>query len=103
MRVPRKETELDKLPGVVLLALDTTDEKQIQSTVDNAMAIGWVDVVFNNAGYGLAGPLEGMTDEQIVRMVDTNLMGTIRTTKGFIPDFRAQHLSRHKMGIGRLE
>ena len=47
-----------------------------------------VDLVFNNAGYGMAGPLEGSTDEQIVRIVDTNLMGPIRTTKAFIPHFR---------------
>jgi short-subunit dehydrogenase len=45
-------------------------------------------VVLNNAGYGLAGPLEGLTDEQIIRMVNTNMMGTIRTTKAFIPYFR---------------
>jgi NAD(P)-dependent dehydrogenase (short-subunit alcohol dehydrogenase family) len=45
-------------------------------------------VVFNNAGYGMAGPLEGFTDDQIVRMIDTNLMGAIRVTKAFVPYFR---------------
>jgi short-subunit dehydrogenase len=45
-------------------------------------------VVFNNAGYGLAGPLEGLADGQITRIVNTNLMGTILTTKAFIPYFR---------------
>jgi NAD(P)-dependent dehydrogenase (short-subunit alcohol dehydrogenase family) len=52
------------------------------------MASGGVDVVFNNAGYGLAGPLEGLTDKQILRMVNTNMLGAIRTTKAFIPHFR---------------
>lgn len=88
MRNPDKETELDKLSGVVLLPLDVTDPKQIKETVDKAVTRGGVDVVFNNAGYGMAGPLEGLTDEQIVRMVDTNMMGAIRTTKAFIPYFR---------------
>ena len=88
MRNPDKETELDKLSGVVLLPLDVTDPKQIKETVDKAVTMGGVDVVFNNAGYGMAGPLEGLTDEQIVRMVDTNMMGAIRTTKAFIPYFR---------------
>jgi NAD(P)-dependent dehydrogenase (short-subunit alcohol dehydrogenase family) len=88
MRNPDKETELDKLAGVVLLPLDVTDPKQIKATVDKAVTMGGVDVVFNNAGYGMAGPLEGLTDEQIVRMVDTNMMGAIRTTKAFIPYFR---------------
>ena len=88
MRNPDKETELDKLAGVVLLPLDVTDPKQIKATVDKAVTMGGVDVVFNNAGYGMAGPLEGLTDEQIVRMVDTNMMGAIRTTKAFVPYFR---------------
>ena len=88
MRNPDKETELDKLAGVVVLQLDVTDSKQIKETVDKAVAMGGVDVVFNNAGYGMAGPLEGLTDEQMVRMVDTNMMGAIRTTKAFLPYFR---------------
>jgi NAD(P)-dependent dehydrogenase (short-subunit alcohol dehydrogenase family) len=88
MRNPDKETELDKLAGVVLLPLDVTDSNQIKETVDKAVAMGGVDVVFNNAGYGMAGPLEGLTDEQMVRMVDTNMMGAIRTTKAFLPYFR---------------
>jgi NAD(P)-dependent dehydrogenase (short-subunit alcohol dehydrogenase family) len=90
MRNPDKETELDKLSGVVLLPLDVTASSQIKRAVDEALAMGGVDVVFNNAGYGMAGPLEGLTDEQIVRMVDTNLMGAIRTTKAFIPYFRGK-------------
>ena len=88
MRSPHNETELEKLAGVVLLPLDVTDSKQIKKTVDKAVAMGGVDVVFNNAGYGMAGPLEGLTDDQIVRMVETNMMGAIRITKAFIPYFR---------------
>ena len=45
-------------------------------------------MVFNNAGYGLAGALEGLTDEQILRMVNTNMLGAIRVTKAFTPHFR---------------
>ena len=88
MRNPDKETELDKLSGVVLLSLDVTDPMQIKNAAAEALAMGGVDVVFNNAGYGMAGPLEGLTDEQIVRMVETNMMGAIRTTKAFLPYFR---------------
>lgn len=88
MRSPDNETELDKLSGVVLLPLDVTNPIQIKCAVDEALAIGGVDVVFNNAGYGMAGPLEGLTDEQIIRMVETNMMGAIRTTKAFLPYFR---------------
>ena len=88
MRNPEKEAELGSLPGVVLLPLDITDREQIETAVASALAMGEVDVVFNNAGYGMAGPLEGLTDEQILRMVNTNLLGPIRITKAFIPHFR---------------
>ena len=90
MRNPEKEKELAKLDDIVLFQLDITDRQQIESVAQRAVASGRVDVVFNNAGYGMAGPLEGMTDEQIARIVNTNLMGSIRTTKAFIPHFRAK-------------
>jgi NAD(P)-dependent dehydrogenase (short-subunit alcohol dehydrogenase family) len=88
MRNPDKEIELAKIAGVVLLPLDVTNRQQIEAAAATAIAAGGVDLVFNNAGYGMAGPLEGSTDEQIVRIVNTNLMGAIRTTKAFIPHFR---------------
>jgi len=88
MRSPEKEHELAGLPGVALLPLDVTDPEQIERAAKKAIRGGSVDVVFNNAGYGMAGPLEGMSDEQILRMVSTNLMGAIRTTKAFMPHFR---------------
>ena len=87
MRNPEKEKELADLAGVVLLPLDITQPAQIERAAAAAFS-GGVEVVFNNAGYGMAGPLEGMSDEQILRMVNTNLMGAIRTTKAFIPYFR---------------
>lgn len=88
MRNPEKETELNNTSGVTLMALDIANPKQITRVAEEVMARGSVDVVFNNAGYGLSGPLEGLTDEQITRMVNTNMLGAIRTTKTFVPYFR---------------
>jgi len=88
MRNPNTEKELTQIPDVTVLALDTSDPQQIQSVAEQVVGQGGVDVVFNNAGYGLAGPLEGLSDEQILRMVNTNMLGPIRTTKAFIPHFR---------------
>lgn len=90
MRSPEKETELKNTAGVSLLALDITNPEQIAQVAEQAMGMGGVDVVFNNAGYGMAGPLEGFSDGQIERMVNTNLMGPIRTTKAFVPYFRSK-------------
>lgn len=88
MRAPEKETELASIPGVKLMALDTTDAAQIERVAKDVILQGGLDVVFNNAGYGMSGALEALTDEQIVRMMDTNLMGAIRVTKAFVPYFR---------------
>jgi len=88
MRKPEQETELDKLDNVTLLPLDVTDTTQITSTAAKALELGDIDVVFNNAGYGLAGPFEGASDEQLVRQLNTNLLGVMRVTKAFIPHFR---------------
>jgi NAD(P)-dependent dehydrogenase (short-subunit alcohol dehydrogenase family) len=90
MRHPEKETELNKLSNLALLPLDITDPEQIKDTASKAIAMGPIDVVFNNAGYGLVGPLEGVTDAQITRQINTNLLGVIRTTQAFIPHFRAE-------------
>ncbi|MCE9580750.1 MAG: SDR family oxidoreductase [Deltaproteobacteria bacterium] len=79
---------LAALAGVTVLALDVTQPAQIAAAASEALALGPVDVVFNNAGYGLAGPFEGATDAQLTAQLDTNLLGTMRTTKAFIPAFR---------------
>ncbi|WP_085692624.1 MULTISPECIES: SDR family oxidoreductase [unclassified Pseudomonas] len=88
MRDVEKGADLAKLDNVSVLPLDVTDPAQIEKAVASALEIGPIDVVFNNAGYGLGGPLENLTDAQIVRLFDTNMMGTIRVTKAFIPHFK---------------
>ncbi len=88
MRSPEKEEELDKIENIELLKLDVTDTDQIKSASEKAIAMGPVDVVFNNAGYGLAGPFEGASDDQLVRQLNTNLLGVLRVTQAFIPHFR---------------
>lgn len=88
MRNPEKETELTQLENVTLLQLDVTDPGQIAEIAGKATGLHTIDVVFNNAGYGLVGALEAVSDEQMVKQVNTNLLGVIRVTKAFIPYFR---------------
>jgi NAD(P)-dependent dehydrogenase (short-subunit alcohol dehydrogenase family) len=90
MRNPKNHNELQNLENVTLLPLDVTDNDQILSTVEEVMESGTVDVVLNNAGYGLSGPLEAYPDEAIVDQIGTNLLGAIRVTKAFIPYFKRQ-------------
>src|ERR1700681_1349455 len=78
MRDPEKEQELATLENVTLLPLNVTNQEQIKATVLAALEISDVDVLFNNAGYGLSGPLEAYTDDQIIRQFNTNTLGMIR-------------------------
>ncbi|SFU66715.1 NADP-dependent 3-hydroxy acid dehydrogenase YdfG [Pustulibacterium marinum] len=90
MRNPEKETELNQYDHVSLMELDVTNHQQIETVVAAVTATYSIDVVFNNAGYGLMSALEAMTDDQMTRQIETNLLGVIRVTKAFIPYFRAK-------------
>jgi NAD(P)-dependent dehydrogenase (short-subunit alcohol dehydrogenase family) len=90
MRKPQDEKELNLIDNVSLLPLDVTNLAQIEASTKEAIASGDIDVVFNNAGYGLMGPLESTSDAQLVRQLDTNILGVIRVTQAFIPYFRAR-------------
>lgn len=88
MRDPSKETELPKVAGITVLKLDVTKPDEVAAAAKAALAAGPVDVLFNNAGYGLAGPFEGASDDQLTRELDTNLLGVMRVTQAFIPAMR---------------
>jgi NAD(P)-dependent dehydrogenase (short-subunit alcohol dehydrogenase family) len=75
--------------------LDVTDTKAIREVVDHSVAeLGRIDVVISNAGYGLFGATEELTDEEIDRMVATNLVGSIQLIRAALPDMRAQRSGR---------
>lgn len=88
MRKPENEKELNLINNVTLLPLDVTSPVQIKETAQKALALGAIDVVFNNAGYALLGVLEAITDEQLVSQMETNFFGVVRVTQAFIPYFR---------------
>ena len=75
--------------------LDVTDTAGIRRVVDTAFAdLGRIDVVVNNAGYGLFGAAEELTDEQIRHQIDTNLIGSIQVIRAALPHLRAQRRGR---------
>lgn len=89
MRIPAKETELNQLPNVRLYALDVTDSVSIEKAVADVIRdFGGLDAVVNNAGYGVDGVFEAMTDETIRKQFDTNVLGLMRVTRAVIPHFR---------------
>ncbi len=75
--------------------LDVTDAGQVHAVVDAAFeALGAIDVVVNNAGYGVFAAVEEATDEQIRRVVDTNLLGSIWVIRAALPHLRVQGRGR---------
>lgn len=90
MRKPENETELSALQNIHLLQLDISNPSQILEAVKKAEQINPVDVLFNNAGYVLAGTLEAISEEQMYEQFNTNVFGAIRLTKAFLPYFRTR-------------
>jgi NAD(P)-dependent dehydrogenase (short-subunit alcohol dehydrogenase family) len=80
----------ERSPALVqTLALDVTSQHQIDSAVADAVArFGHVDVLVNNAGYGLNSAVEEATEEEYAPMFNTNLFGLINMTKALLPQFR---------------
>ncbi|WP_271253891.1 SDR family oxidoreductase [Pseudanabaena sp. Chao 1811] len=79
-------TNLDRL---ALLKLDVTDTDSIKAAVAEAIEkFGSIDVLVNNAGYGMLGAFETSTPEQIQRQFHTNVFGLMETTRAVLPHFR---------------
>jgi NAD(P)-dependent dehydrogenase (short-subunit alcohol dehydrogenase family) len=75
--------------------LDVTDAERVRQVVDDAFkALGTIDVVVNNAGHGVFASVEEATDEQIRRVLDTNLLGSIHVIRAALPHLRAQGRGR---------
>jgi NAD(P)-dependent dehydrogenase (short-subunit alcohol dehydrogenase family) len=77
--------------SVLPLALDVNDKAAIDAAVKQAHErFGRLDVVINNAGYGLFGAIEEVTEEQARAQIETNLFGPLWVTKAVIPIMREQ-------------
>jgi NAD(P)-dependent dehydrogenase (short-subunit alcohol dehydrogenase family) len=76
---------------VLPLQLDVTDKAAIDAAVAKAHKhFGRLDVVINNAGYGLFGAIEEVTEEQARAQIETNLFGPLWVTKAALPIMREQ-------------
>ncbi len=93
MRSPDQEinkpNNLNDLDRVLVLPLDVTDRQAITKAIAAAMdRFAAIDVLTNNAGYGMLGAFETSTPEQIKRQFETNVFGLMETTRAILPHFR---------------
>jgi len=84
------------------VALDVTDEAQARAAVAAALEkFGRIDVLVNNAGFGLLAAVEESSDADIRRMYDTNVFGLLNVTRAVLPVMRAQR-SGHVVNMSSI-
>jgi NAD(P)-dependent dehydrogenase (short-subunit alcohol dehydrogenase family) len=82
-------------PDLLALALDVTDETQAHQAVKDAIArFGQIDVLVNNAGYGLLGAVEEASGAEIEALYRTNVFGLLAVTRAVLPHMRRQRSGR---------
>jgi NAD(P)-dependent dehydrogenase (short-subunit alcohol dehydrogenase family) len=101
----RKVTALDYLgndSNGFSVALDVTDEAQAKKAVDAGVKqFGRIDVLVNNAGYGLLGSVEESSAQEIENIYRTNVFGLLNVTRAVLPYMREQ-MSGHIINISSI-
>lgn len=91
MRRPEESEDLQHIVDVECFRLDVTDIDSIKAAIAGTIEkFGRIDAIVNNAGYGVVGPFEATTVEQVDRQIDTNLIGLMNVCREIIPYFREQ-------------
>lgn len=95
MRSPEKSDLAGKSANIKLFKLDVTDQSSVDTAVRDVLAqCGTIDVLVNNAGYGLMGPFEAQTDAQIRRQFECNVFGVMNVTRAVLPHMRERQQGR---------
>lgn len=88
MRNPERGKDLAALPNVEIMKLDISKIEEIRATCKEALEKYDIDVLFNNAGYGIMGAMELIPESEMRELFDTDVIGTMLVTQEFIPHFK---------------
>ena len=98
----RVVSRLGDSPNLLAVALDVTNEAQARAAADAAVArFGRIDILLNNAGFGLLGAVEEATAPEIERVYATNVFGLLAVTRAVLPHMRRQR-SGHVLNISSI-
>ena len=76
----------------IMIRMDVTSEQSIAEAISFIQSkVGHIDVLINNAGWGISGPIEETSVDQSKSLFDTNFFGMLSVTKQVLPIMRAQH------------
>jgi NAD(P)-dependent dehydrogenase (short-subunit alcohol dehydrogenase family) len=91
----RKAVAGEQREGVTFLPLDVTDDASVAAAVAEVLArSGHIDLLVNNAGFGVTGAAEESSVEQARALFETNVFGLMRATRAVLPVMRAQGSGR---------
>jgi short-subunit dehydrogenase len=83
-------TNKEKLP-LKIIRLDVNEDESIRIAIQKIISdSGRIDILINNAGYGMFGPIEEISIKEIKEQFETNFFGTIRLIKAIVPIMRKQ-------------
>jgi NAD(P)-dependent dehydrogenase (short-subunit alcohol dehydrogenase family) len=89
-------------PALLPVTLDVTDGAQINAAVETAVQkFGRIDVLINNAGFGLLASVEESSDAEVRRIYDTNVFGLLSVTRAVLPVMRRQR-SGHVINVSSI-
>ncbi|MBD2068194.1 SDR family NAD(P)-dependent oxidoreductase [Leptolyngbya sp. FACHB-671] len=89
-------------PDLYVVQMDVTQEDQVREAVKEGITrFGRVDVLVNNAGFGMVGAIEEITDAEVRKQYETNVFGLLNVTRAVLPYLRQQK-SGHIINISSL-